>query len=101
MSGCPLAGPSEFSLSEHAGISWPGVLVGAGLKPCSRMHLAGNPDKVLTAMNAAAAAAVAAAAGAAAGGGAGAGGLTGHQSMLLPPRPSVAFAGLKRRSSGG
>ena len=97
MSGFPLAGPSEVSLSEHAGISWPGVLVGAGLKPCSRMHLAGNPDKVLTAMNAAAAAAVAAAAGAAAG----AGGLTGHQSMLLPPRPSVAFAGLKRRSSGG
>jgi hypothetical protein len=101
MSGFPLGGAAESSLSAHAGISWPGVLVGAGLKPCSRMHLTGDPEKQMQlGMAASAAAAANAAAAAAVAAAAGAGGPTAHQSMFLPPRGPLAFAGLKRRSSG-
>jgi hypothetical protein len=97
LTGFPLAGAAaaETSLSEHAGVAWPAVLLGAGLKACSRMLLMGHPERLMAQQHQAAAGGTAAGGTAAA-----AGGLTG-QGSLLPPRPSgVAFAGLKRRSSG-
>jgi hypothetical protein len=88
LSGFALGGAAEGSLSEHAGIAWPAVLLGAGLKACSPLLLTGHPDRLVAAQQAAAA-------GAAAGGGG---------APHLPPRgpaaAAAALAGMKRRSSG-
>jgi hypothetical protein len=64
------------------------------------MHLTGDPEKQMQLGMAASAAAAANAAAAAAAAAAAPGGVAAHQSMLLPPRPNLSFAGLKRRSSG-
>jgi hypothetical protein len=112
MSGYPMVCVHEASLSERAGIVWPGQLVGAGLKARTRLLLAGQADQPpappLPPLAPAAAAAAAAAAGggmpgsgtghAAAAAAAACGGLT--AGMLGPPGKQSSYMLAKRRSSG-
>jgi hypothetical protein len=112
MSGYPMVCVHEASLSERAGIVWPGQLVGAGLKARTRLLLAGQADQPpappLPPLAPAAAAAAGGggmpgsvtghAAAAATAGGAACGGLT--AGMLGPPGKQSSYMLAKRRSSG-
>jgi hypothetical protein len=99
MSGFPIVGLHEASLSSRAGIVWPGLLIGAGLKARSRLLLPGQVDQPATS-GAAAAAAAGGDGQPVLGAGAGAAGLLLQQQLpklgSLPP----LNIGIRRRSSG-
>jgi hypothetical protein len=105
MSGYPMVCVHEASLSERAGIVWPGQLVGAGLKACTRLLLAGQADQP----PAPPLPPLAPAAAAAGGGGGMPGSAAGHAAaaaagltavMLGPPGKQSSYMLAKRRSSG-